>query len=218
MSLASLIVREANFANFSQKKLANQLNAFEIVKNKFIENGVLAETQPEWRNVLAVRHFTLLSKDVSGGAYDDKIIATWSTDKGRSLAWKFFDANTDPSYQYSEEGRKLLGSKKRGEGLDADDDGKNDLGVLPFGAYKYHAFTSTASNKSLGEVFKPIIEDKRGIRVIVTSIEMVTLVRKMKTLLNMKTKCMKVEQCIFIEVVGKEQKQEILLGRQVVRL
>lgn len=136
MSLASFIVRAAYFANLSPN-LADQINVFEIVKNKFAENGVLVETKPEWRNVLAIRKFTPATIDVKRGIFDDKIVVTWSTDEGRTLAWDIFDANTDPSYQYSEEGRKLLKSKKRGEGLDANNDGKNDLGILPLGVYKY---------------------------------------------------------------------------------
>lgn len=104
------------------------------------------------------------------------------------MIWQVFDANTDPSYQYSEEGSKIYrinkktGKPKRGEGLDANGDGKNDLGVLPFGVYKYQAFTSEASNKDLGDVFKPITDDRRGDEFIVTSIETDILAKKMKIL------------------------------------
>lgn len=105
--------------------------------------------------MLAVRSFTPATKDVPRGNFDDMILVSWLGKEGKKFC-QYFNANTDPSYQYSEEGSKAYRKGKRGEGLDADNDGKNDLGMLPLGVYKYHATTS--SHRILGNVFKPTKE------------------------------------------------------------
>ncbi len=133
------------------------MNIFPAVEQIFQENQTQVETNPEWRNVLAIRKFTPATNDNPLGVFDDLIIVTRSTDKGATLTWDFFDANTDPSYQYSAEGTPTYrphAKNKGGEGFDADGDGKNDLGMLPTGIYKYKAYTET--HKILGNVFKPL--------------------------------------------------------------
>ena len=85
------------------------------------------------------------------------IIVFW-LGKGGKKSCQYFDANTDPSYQYSEEGSKIYKEGKRGEGLDADGDGKNDLGMLPLGVYRYSAVPTGAGKKVLELVFKPTKE------------------------------------------------------------
>lgn len=77
------------FSNEPNSLLVNQnrkdkLDVYELVKNKYIEYGVQVETKPEWRNVLAMRHFTPATNDNPRGVFDDKIIVTWITDGGDS--------------------------------------------------------------------------------------------------------------------------------------
>lgn len=134
--------------------------AYAMVEFMFANNKVSVETGAEWRNVLAIRSFTAISSDAPRGTFDDIIIVTWLSKGGQKNA-QFFNANTDPSYQYSAEGHKKY--KKKSEGQDADGNKKNDLGMLPLGAYTYKAYTE--SHTVLGQVFKPIVADDRGIRV-----------------------------------------------------
>ena len=132
-------------------------NVFAAVEKVFLESGATFDTAPERRNVLAIRKFTPVTKDNPRGLFDDVIIIAWSTDKGATLTWDLFDANTDPSYQYTLEGTPTYRPKAKdqeGQGADADGDGKNDLGMLPPGVYKFKAYTET--HKVLGNVFKPL--------------------------------------------------------------
>ncbi len=147
--------RTAYSTNFSNNFLDGVDDLYDMVARKFTANKTLVETKAEWRNVLAVRHFTPVTKDVPRGNLDDMMLVTWLSEGGGKNA-QFFNANTDPSYQYSEEGAPTLRRGKGAEGQDANDDGKKDLGMLPLGVYKYNAFTS--SHKILGDVFKPTKE------------------------------------------------------------
>lgn len=135
---------------------------FDMGQRGFTRNSAVIETKDQWRNVVAaVRQFTKVDKDNARGIFDDYILVFWLSKNGKTKNAQVFHANTDPSYQYSEEGHKDY--KKKVAGLDADGDGKVELGMLKFGAYKYNAFTST--HKILGNVFKPVVDDSRGIRV-----------------------------------------------------
>ncbi len=151
-------VRAARFIGSSAIFSDNVDDVYNLVARKFTANGALVETRAEWRSVLAVRHSTPVTKDVPRGNFDDMILVTWLSKRGRKYA-QYFDANTEPSYQYSEEGAPIYRKGKSADGQDANNDGKKDLGMLPLGVYKYDAFTT--GHDILGNVFKP----KQNVRV-----------------------------------------------------
>lgn len=143
----------ARAISFSPKLADKVDDIYNLVSRKFSDNNTLTESKEEWRNVLAIRNFTPASENTPRGNFDDMIFVSWLGKKGKKYC-QFFNANTDPSYQYSEEGSKDFRNGKRGEGLDANNDGKNDLGMLPLGVYKYDAKSS--GHPKLGDVFRPL--------------------------------------------------------------
>ncbi len=153
-------IRTARFVSFSNNFSDNVDDVYDLVARKFTAVGALVETRAEWRNVLAVRHFTPATKDVPRGNFDDMMLVTWLSEGGRKNA-QYFDANTDPSYQYSEEGAPVYRKGKGADGQDANNDGKKDLGMLPLGIYKFGSVPTAAKNKVLELVFKPT----KGVRV-----------------------------------------------------
>jgi LysM repeat protein len=78
------------------------------------------------------------------GVYDDSIAVVWK-DAGGTAHARIFAGNTDPSAQYSTEGPKAA----KGSSVDADGDGRNDLGRLQAGTTRY----SQQAGQFLGNTF-----------------------------------------------------------------
>lgn len=171
MSFAKFLFNAVKAGSLSENSDDN-VNWHEKIAIIYNEKGAAFETRPEWRNVMAIRSFTTVSKNSQRGVFDNAIIIAWSSNNGETLNWRGFSANTDPSFQYMQ-GRNdgvrkdLVRPGKSDEGLDADGDGRKDLGMLPPGAYQYNITPSAAANTVLGLVFKPVRDQNNpsGLRV-----------------------------------------------------
>ncbi|KQT32462.1 hypothetical protein ASG29_11835 [Sphingomonas sp. Leaf412] len=82
--------------------------------------------------VVALRTPTDAHDNGGKGVYDDSIAVVWK-DAGGTAHARVFAGNTDPSAQYSTEGPKAA----KGSSVDADGDGRNDLGRLQAGTTRY---------------------------------------------------------------------------------
>lgn len=78
--------RTAYSTNFSNNFSDGVDDIYDMVARKFTANAALVETKAEWRNVLAVRHFTPATKDVPVGNFDDMMLVTWLSEGGRKNA------------------------------------------------------------------------------------------------------------------------------------
>lgn len=94
--------------------------------------------------VVALRTETSANANGGKGVYDDQIAVVWK-DAGGTLHSQQFRGNTEPSGQYSTEGPKA----SRGSSVDANGDGKNDLGRLQAGTIRYQQ----QAGKFLGNTF-----------------------------------------------------------------
>ena len=104
---------------------------YDFCKQTFTRKGILFETTPGWRNVLGIRAETLVNKENYHGSYDDYIWVLHIDKEGIKYS-NGYDANTEPNYRYVERGT---------DGADANNDGKKDIGRLPYGAYQYSTST-----------------------------------------------------------------------------
>jgi hypothetical protein len=113
---------------------------YNVVNGIYVQMGALFDTTANYRNVLGIRKVTLSIKGLNEkGVYDDRIWVVWLDKAGVKHATEY-EANTEPMYRY----------EKKDQGNDANEDGKNDLGRLRQGVYKYFAYLQWS--KQLGRL------------------------------------------------------------------
>jgi hypothetical protein len=103
------------------------------------ENGGRFKTGSNQRNLISLRKETNTRANGGRGVYDDRTAMLWTDAQGRKHV-REYTSNTEPSARY--EGRY---------GVDANGDGRKDLGRLPAGHYEYR----TGHSSSLGKVLRP---------------------------------------------------------------
>jgi hypothetical protein len=91
------------------------------------------------RNLISFRKETSTKANQGKGLYDDVTFLIWKGNSGQKYA-KRYTSNTEPSYQYTGI-----------YGVDANGDGRKDLGRLPEGYYEY----KTGTSNTLGKVLCP---------------------------------------------------------------
>lgn len=114
---------------------------YDLYSQFFIRYGVnLAALDQEARVLLGLR--VTSNTNVRGGAgeYNDRVVVVWRDSNGAKQVEEFV-ANTEPSARY--EGKL---------GIDANLDGRKDLGCLPEGLYEYKKGTS----KKYGDILRPV--------------------------------------------------------------
>lgn len=145
------------------KNSFEQTNWHKIVSDVYLSKGAIFNIRPEWRNILSLRKFTPISRNNPYGVFDDLIVVVWSSNKGESLNWETFGANTEPSYQYLQGRDKKIRPNRDPVGEDADGDGNLDLGMLPPGSYKYNA--KEWWHKDLDWIFRSVGKNSDGAKV-----------------------------------------------------
>lgn len=119
----------------------NEAGKYDLYSQFFMRYGVnLAALEAGQRALLGLRVTTITKANGGAGVYDDRVVVAWRETNGTKRV-KEFVANTDPSARY--EGRM---------GLDANRDGRRDLGCLPEGLYEFQKGTST----KYGNVLRPV--------------------------------------------------------------
>lgn len=112
---------------------------YDLYAQYFMRYGVnLAALDAGTRVLLGLRITTSTKVNHGLGAYDDRIVIAWRDGDGKHV--KEFKGTTEPSGRY--EGK---------EGLDANFDGRKDLGCLPDGLYQYQK----SHSDHLGRILAP---------------------------------------------------------------
>jgi LysM repeat protein len=112
---------------------------YDLYAPYFSRYGVNVAALESGKRVLLGLRITSSTKANSGlGVYDDRIVIAWRDDGGKHVIE--FKGTTEPSGRY--EGK---------EGLDANFDGRRDLGCLPDGLYEYQR----SHSDHLGDVLAP---------------------------------------------------------------
>jgi N-acetylmuramoyl-L-alanine amidase/uncharacterized protein YraI len=91
------------------------------------------------RNLISFRKETSTKANQEKGLYDDVTFMIWKDNSGKKCV-KRYTSNTEPSYQFVDR-----------YGVDANGDGRKDLGRLPEGYYEY----KTGTSATLGKVLCP---------------------------------------------------------------
>jgi hypothetical protein len=104
------------------------------------QNGGRFDTATNQRNIISLRNQTNTKANGGKGVYDDKTYVAWTDSSGRKRVSEY-NSNTEPSSQYT--GR---------QGVDANGDGRRDLGRLPQGFYEYRV---ERGHSQFGNVLRP---------------------------------------------------------------
>jgi LysM repeat protein len=114
---------------------------YDLYSQFFIRFGVnLAALAPNVRSLLGLRVTSNTNVRDGAGEYNDRVVVAWRDSNGAKQVEEFV-ANTEPSARY--EGK---------EGIDANLDGRRDLGSLLEGFYEYQKGTS----KKYGNILRPV--------------------------------------------------------------
>jgi len=117
----------------------NDESKYDLYAQYFSRYGVNLAALVDGARVLLGLRITSSTKINGGlGAYDDRIVVAWRDSSGKHV--REFKGTTEPSGRY--EGK---------DGLDANFDGRKDLGCLPDGSYQYQKSHSA----HLGRVLAP---------------------------------------------------------------
>ncbi len=122
-----------------QRQVAND-NSFDYYRGLIEENGGTFLESSDQRNILGLRCETNTTENDNQGAYDDKMIMLWLDEDGKKQIRYYESTNTEPSARY--EGKY---------GVDADGDGKKDLGRMPVGYQEY----TVGKSAKFGDVLRP---------------------------------------------------------------
>ena len=117
----------------------DEASKYDLYAQYFSRFGVnLAALDAGVRALLGLRITSSTKVNHGLGAYDDRIVVVWRDSGGKHA--KEFKGTTEPSGKY--EGK---------EGLDANFDGRKDLGCLPDGTYQYQK----SHSQNLGRILAP---------------------------------------------------------------
>ena len=103
------------------------------------------------RNLISFRKETSTRANNWDGVYDDITMMIWQDSNGIKHV-REYQSNTEPSSQYEDSTDPRADRRNKGMGVDANNDGRRDLGRLPEGYYEYQI----DYDPHLGNVLRPL--------------------------------------------------------------
>jgi hypothetical protein len=110
--------------------------------------AVREELDAGLRVIVGLRVATPTTANEGRGIYDDRFVVLQRTKIDESA--REFTGNTDPSGWYEDVGGGLTATGRPAMGVDADRDGRLDLGRIPAGCYRYRK----SQSKKFGDVLR----------------------------------------------------------------
>ncbi len=112
---------------------ASKFDTFADIIHQYGNEAAAVDLASGKKVVVSVRHDTSVHVNDGKGEYDDRIVVIWQDESGAKHV-REFAGNTDPSGRYEDGGRYQV---KEIEGVDVNNDGRNDLGRLAEGTYRF---------------------------------------------------------------------------------
>ncbi|HEX8225714.1 MAG TPA: polymorphic toxin-type HINT domain-containing protein [Allosphingosinicella sp.] len=129
----------------------------------------IADLRAGNRVIVGLRQETSTTVNRGQGAYDDRIIVLWREGNNNTPRVERFNANTEPSAQYDWRAGGRGGDRRAAsagyenvidrkiDGQDANGDGRQDLGRLNSGVYRYTKSTASNGRQVNGDGIKHIL-------------------------------------------------------------
>jgi hypothetical protein len=121
---------------------------FAVYRGLIGNPAVREELDAGLRVIVGLRVTTPTTASEGRGIYDDRFVVLQRTKTGESALE--FAGNADPSGWYEDAGDGLTAAGRAAMGVDADGDGRVDLGRIPAGCYRYRK----SQSKKFGDVLR----------------------------------------------------------------